>query len=213
MIMMKVIDSFFAIIIFLIIAITLSLDTPVTLYRENGPVENLQAALLLISSLFFLGAAKNKQQSSRNVVLILSLIFWAYFLREIEIKDIGLAPWVEFLFAGDGRKLLLIPFIVLLFLSAKSTGHYYSNFSHYIKNPMVVCLILALLALIISYPFDKKLIVFGPKNLWEETLELISSIFILMSAYHANSTFAKIEQLSTNATWSESSAPQQSSPL
>ena len=195
MIPMKLIDIFFVSVVFVIVAISLVVELPATLYQENGTIENLQAALLLASSLLFLLAAKNKQQTSRNVAFLLALVTWVYFLREIEIKGLGLPTWAEFLFADDGRKLLAIPLLGLLIVTAKQTRHYYINFSHYIKSPMAAYLILAALAIIISYPFDKKLITIGQANLWEETIELVSCLCVVMSAYKANASFSHIERL------------------
>lgn len=90
-------------------------------YQENEVIENLQAALLAISGLVFLIYSFFSEKHSSLILLSLSLLCLSFFLREVDVEDYDLPPFLIFIGGDIGRNImLLILWVVIAFFMARN---------------------------------------------------------------------------------------------
>jgi hypothetical protein len=155
---------------------------------ENGPIENVQSFLLLLSCGIFLGIACVEKRATLTSV-VLSLMSLSLLLREIDVDDpaLGVSYIIIFFVQGGGRNAILSALwaIVILFIARDFRRHSEMLFC-YLKSTSGLIAIAAGVVTALAWPFDHHLIFKGDLAMFcEEFIEMNGYALLLLAALHA----------------------------
>lgn len=155
-----------------------------SLYAENGPLEDLQAALLMASCAVFLAASPLAKGAARWLHLFCALLCCSFVFRELDVAiDLGRA--LPFLPSDDHREALVgIGFAALVGFAALRFREYWSAGLAFLRSRPGVLLLLAGGALLAGSVFEQIKAIERHAYI-EEILELGGCLLILMSALTA----------------------------
>lgn len=157
-----------------------------TVYAENGPLENLQAALLAICSLTFLIPVVLKKPPVKLILLSCSWLCFSFFLRELDVERLNVPDAVKLIGSGAGRNgMLVLGFLTLLAFAAARFSFYKEAVLLFLKARPGVLMMLAGVLLFAGEIFEKSHSI-RHNAFFEEELELLGFSFILLSAFAVN---------------------------
>lgn len=133
-----------------------SADIATLFFDESKIIETAQNLTLLIAGCLFLFFGKSLSLRNRPLAYSMGVICIAFFLREVELLDyVDVAPWMLFPFEGLGRLWLLIPLGIQVKALFLSRHVYLQHWRLYTFSYSGIFLLLSLLCLAISWPFDR----------------------------------------------------------
>ena len=147
--------------------------------EENASIENLQNLFLLTASLFSLVSAFFRSKRERAVQLFFAVLFYAFFLREVDFEKLGLAEELVFLFYGTGRNVS----VALLFVAVGIYGLFALRLNlrvalAYAFSKRGLLMLIGLLILL-SSDMIERFTEFQHEMFYEEGLELLGYFFFL----------------------------------
>lgn len=153
---------------------------------ENGWLESFQAIALAAGAVIFAAAVCRAENIySRFLYAGLTLFYVNFLLREINVRNLPLAPWAIYFLGGAGRNwalAILWAILFILFLSRRKemTRMIFS----WLRSAPGVFLLSAGAFYLSGLPFDKK--VFGLSverhEFFEEILEAQAALLMLVAA-------------------------------
>ncbi len=154
------------------------------IYRENGWVENLQVLLLVVASMIFALSSRQQKGVHRTICYFFSLLCFVFMFREVDFERIdGMPSFIVFMLAEQGRTVFFLGLLVLLVLMLKEIKFFWAHKAQYFQLPMVWSIIIAALMLIIfSHIFDRKIWMIEHRVFYEELSEMTSYYFILIAS-------------------------------
>jgi hypothetical protein len=160
-----------------------------TLLDEHGLLENLQAAVLLFSTAAFL--IRLPITTAKNAKLFFSggaLFCLTCALREMDVEELNVHPWLIFLGSGLGRDLFIgslwIAFVAKLLPAREQVWHYSLAV---LRTSAGGLLVLAGVLVVAGALFDKGLLSTANSLFWEETLELFGYALLCTAAHTISS--------------------------
>ncbi|MDO6562342.1 hypothetical protein Q4488_03005 [Amphritea sp. 1_MG-2023] len=169
-----------------------SLDDQVTLYKENGVLENLQVSILLLTCFYMVIVGKQLQCRSRYAAWMFAWICLAFFFREFDIRKTDWPEFAHMIFGKPGQYIWFLPLLFILVQIFRNIQFYLRNILLYLLSPMMLNIILAGVMLIMAAVFDKQMILTENK-FWEEYLEIAAYAHLFLAAILARSSFRNIE--------------------
>jgi hypothetical protein len=157
-----------------------------SIYKEDGPMENIQVILLAISCIFFLIPIALEKKSEKLILLFCSLLCYTFILREINLNRPDFHKMVRFFGSGIGKNMsITVAFIALVSYAAFRFSYYKKAAIFFIRSKSGILLMSGGFFLIIGDLFEKTPSIIHYVY-WEELFELCGDCFILLSAFAAN---------------------------
>ncbi len=154
--------------------------------EENGGMENVQAAEMLLSTFFFLVIVRSRGERLERVFFSsLALLCVTFFLREVDIEKLGFNPVITWLGSGFGRNLWLgVAWLVFLLIFSFHARKLCKIFLTWLNSLAGRTMLLAGLFFILAWPLDKNVFPISrlSAQFYEELLELNASILMLLSS-------------------------------
>lgn len=154
----------------------------VTPYAENGPIENMQAALLLLSTLIFAAPTVFSRSPDRLLFWFFAWLCYTFLLREVNVATFDVPNIIKFVAAGRSRDVIL----VLMLLTIVGVGlararHTYLIFRRFARSLPGLLIFLCGVCLIIGDIFEKSSGI-RYHEFFEEALELGGYCLMLLGA-------------------------------
>lgn len=175
-----------------------NLEDQVTIYKENGLLENLQAGILLLTCFYMVLVGKNLQGSSRYAAWMFAWVCLAFFFREFDVRKTDWPEFAHLFFGKPGQYIWFLPLFYILVQIFRNIRFYLRNTLAYLLSPMMLYIILGGILIIMGAVFDKQIIPTEDK-FWEEYLEVAAYAYLFLAALLAPSSFLRIEEKSKNA--------------
>lgn len=169
-----------------------NLDDQVTIYKENGLLENLQAGILLLTCFYMVVVGKNLQDSSRYAAWMFAWVCLAFFFREFDVRKTDWPELAHMFFGKPGQYIWFLPLVFVLVQIFRNIRFYLRNIANYLLSPMMLYVILGGILISLGAVFDKQIIPTENK-FWEEYLEVAAYSYLLLGAILAPSSFRNIE--------------------
>lgn len=161
-----------------------STDLVSLFFDESKILETIQNLALLIAACFFLFFGKSLSSINRPLAYFMAVICITFFLREVELLDYANMPsWMLFPFEGLGRLWLLLPLGIQIKALFSARHIYFKNWKLYTLSYSGIFLLLSLLCLIISWPFDRIEDFIDNPSYAEELLELNAYLIWLFISF------------------------------
>lgn len=77
-------------------------------FDEDGPVEDLQAVVLVVATLVALWWSFSQKREGRIIDLGLAAMFLASFVRELDLRETGAPDWLVWPFYGTGQNVVIV---------------------------------------------------------------------------------------------------------
>jgi hypothetical protein len=152
------------------------------LHAENGLLENLQVALLILTTTAFIAHSLHEGQYHPFYSLSGALLSFSFFIRELDVKALDIPSIFIFLGSGIGKKTMLT--MLWLFLIGYGVINYQKIKPRYFRDLVFeksACTIfLGGGLLILGGLFDRKIIETGNNQFFEELFELNGYYMMLM---------------------------------
>lgn len=159
----------------------------VAIYAENGPLEVLEAILLAMSCIVFLVAVVFQKQPARLLCLFCAVLCYSFVVRELDVERLNVHRYVKFLGSGVGRNTTLAAaFTAILVYAGFNFSCYKKAGMQFLKSRPGISLMVGGLFLLLGGVFEKNHSIVH-NAYFEEIFELIGYVFILLSAFAANS--------------------------
>ena len=153
----------------------------VTVYAENGPIENLQVVVLAICVFVYLGAAMEEERE-KLILLSCSWLCVSFILREVDVERLNVHEALIFIGSGVGRNTMLtLGFVALLTCATARFSYYKKAALEFLISKSGKLLVLGGVFLGMGGFFDKSPSILH-NTFYEETLELFGYCLILLSA-------------------------------
>lgn len=175
------------------------------LHSENSVLENLQACLLLLSTVTYFWLSTHCTGQARLGWIAASLLCYSFITREVDIELLPLFEHVGFLFHGLGRTLMLLVLwscYLRLFLAQGAHSGFIANL---LRSQYFHYFVLSFLLLVTGAIFDREILNMQYGQLFEELLEanaylllLLPSLYELYRRYTDPSIFANKLDTKTN---------------
>lgn len=154
-------------------------------FNEDGPVEDLQALVLFLAGLLSAWQARAERTGGRVILAGLAAVYFACFVRELELRGTGAPDWLVWLFYGTGQN-IAIAAIFLAFVAANATR--WPTFPEIVRillAPRTVLYLIAGGVLLLSGVAEGLEKRYGnPAEVIEEWLELNGYILFLLASLH-----------------------------
>lgn len=156
-------------------------DEAIRVDKENGPLENLQVALLFFSSIAFLIPVARAERSYRCVLLAGTMLCYSFILRELDVEDLAVPQWVILLGSGTGRDILLgLGWVAVGVLTLKSRAVFKDTIKPILFSRATMLIVISGLVLFSGSIFDHKDNKTPADQLAEEIIEVVGyGIFFL----------------------------------
>ncbi|GAB5498647.1 MAG: hypothetical protein PsegKO_09580 [Pseudohongiellaceae bacterium] len=166
-------------------------------HSENALLENLQASLLAVSSIFYLWLAGKTGSPEKFLHLTLALLSFSFISRELDLERLPVPLFVQLVGSGFGRNLLLtLLWTWLLVILLKKVADKRQFIADYLLTPNCLLLAFALSLLIFSALIDRQLVPLEEARLFEELAETNAYIFVLLPALSRMRQFSKSRSVS-----------------
>ena len=169
-----------------------NLEDQITIYKENGLLENLQAGTLLLTCFYMVVVGKNLQGSSRYAAWMFAWVCLAFFFREFDVRKTDWPEFAHMIFGKPGQYIWFLPLMYILVQIFRNIRFYLRNILNYLLSPMMLYIILGGMLIIMGAVFDKQIIRTETK-FWEEYLEVAAYACLLLGALLSPSSFRNIE--------------------
>lgn len=175
-----------------------------TIYRENGWMENMQVGFLAIACVLFFVTALRLESRHRMVCFFFAMLSFIFMFREVDVDKFDVPQFLIFMLAEQGRSFFFIILLGILGWEIKNFSHYWRNKSIYMASSSFIYItVAALLLIIFSHAFDRKLIMIEHRVFFEELAEMTSYLMILGAGLFAykdlNAVTAQIETATASA--------------
>lgn len=168
------------------------------IYKENGPMENLQAILLVISCIVFLTSSLHLEKHQKLVLLSCFLLCFSFLLREIDIEAFDIHSFLILIGSGVGRNIMLsIAWICIAIYAGFNYRYYRGKLGLYILSETGILLMIGAAFFIVGDLFDRKIIKVTYNTFYEELAELNGYYFILWGALVSRSSLQGITNRSS----------------
>jgi hypothetical protein len=164
---------------------------------ENGPLENAQAIMIVLSCLFPLFyVTKISSRPQKVLLLVTSLLPFSFFFREVEIKDLDLHQALVFIGSGLPNQLLVVGLWVLVIVVMMwfRDGYLRLGFDFLFKEVtgylLLLCLVLLLLAGVVEEVGAGQ----NAALFIEELMELLAYSLLLIAAINSGSASGRTQQ-------------------
>jgi hypothetical protein len=154
----------------------------VTLYQENGLLENLQAGLLVVCVIGFALRGIRAQSPRRWLLLLCALLSYAFLLREVDVERLGLPAIFGAIGAGVGRNAsIAIALLALLGMLARNRVASYGAALTLLRSNSGRWLVATGALLVLGAWFDKHPTYLHARFI-EESFELLAFVCMLNGA-------------------------------
>jgi hypothetical protein len=152
--------------------------------RENGPLENIQLGLSLLSSLVFAVQLRRMEPRFRGIL-------WGGFffglvcaVREVDFRPLAnVPPWLELLGDGLGRDIIIgLLCIGFLFFVARAVYRLKWAVLGVVSTWFGLFLIAAAVAILLGDVYEKKILGGEAAQLCEEFMEAVGYLLLVCSA-------------------------------
>lgn len=168
-----------------------------TVYSENGPLENLQAIVLVICTLAFLIPVAQNKGSAKLILLSCSWLCFSFVLRELDVERLNVPYVIKLIGSGGGRNAMLaLGFLALLVCAAAKFSYYKKAGILFLKSKPGILLMLAGVFLVIGDVFENSHSIIH-NVFFEESFELLGYGLILLSAFAVNCGLTPYSSVST----------------
>lgn len=169
-----------------------NLEDQITIYKENGLLENLQAGILLLTCFYMVLVGRNLQGSSRYAAWMFAWICLAFFFREFDVRKTDWPEFAHMIFGKPGQYIWFLPLMFILVQIFRNIRFYLRNILLYLLSPMMLTIILGGVLIVMGAVFDKQLIPTENK-FWEEYLEVAAYAYLFLAAMLSPTSFQNIE--------------------
>ena len=160
------------------------------LSKENGLLENMQVALLLLSGLIFLVQSFRVERTFRVILWMGAWLSPSIILRELDVEKLAVPQWVISIGSGTGRNLIMgIGWIALGLLALKAFPELKGAFRKIIQSRMTAFMLASVLMLFLGSFFDHGYISSEKGKFWEESFEILGYCLLLPAAFFSRSGF------------------------
>lgn len=157
------------------------------IYAEHGLLENMQAIILAVAMLAFLGPAVFENRSDKLILLFCALLCYSFVLRELDVKRLDIHEMLIFIGSGVGRKVTLAAAFIAIAAYASFRFTYYKNAAvRFLRSWPGILLMMGGGFLLIGEFFEKNQLIIH-HAFFEEISELFGYICILLSAFTVRS--------------------------
>ena len=188
----KTLQIFWLLLAILAGAFIYNLEDQVTIYKENGLLENLQAGILLLTCFYMVVVGKNLQGSSRYAAWMFAWVCLAFFFREFDVRKTDWPESAHMFFGKPGQYIWFLPLLYILVQIFRNIRFYLRNILLYLLSPMMLYIILGGVLISMAAIFDKQIIPTETK-FWEEYLEIAAYAYLFLAALLAPASFRNIE--------------------
>lgn len=178
-------SHFFVILLFLCFCswslLSVFLFDNISLYQENGLLENAQVLILFITFFVFFLLSVNQKRNDKLIVTFFALLSFNFILREIDVEEFDI-PAVFILFgSGVGRKALLAMGFLGIFFFAMLNVKYYAGLSKSLLGSRVGTLFFMAAVFLFAGGFFEEA-AFLHHTYFEELSELTGYILLLLAS-------------------------------
>lgn len=153
---------------------------------ENGWLENLQVATLVLAMLGFAGNAFKLSSRARMQCSFFAILMWLFIMREVDFDKLNIANWLIFLLAEQGRALFYTIAFGLLFYELAHWKFYWNTRHIWLGRSFFAYITIAAWVLIIfSTGFEKQIFDVPHHQLFEEVSEAFAYFLLLGAAVFA----------------------------
>lgn len=169
--------------------------------REHGLMENVQAALLIMTFFVYLMLAIFSKEKSKLIFLFFALLCYSFILREVTLWKLDVPNFLKLIGSGVGRDVSIgAAFVIIIVYALKNFNFYKQASIDFLRVRTGVLLSLTLLLLLVGAYFDKKTaIVFH--QYYEEISEFFAYVLFLLSALanipFLNNTMIRLGSINT----------------
>ena len=151
--------------------------------RENGPIENSQVGLLLLSFLVFVFKSFVVERRARFFLWMGAWLCLSFVFRELDVENLPVQDWVVWMCDGMGRSLILVSgWAVLGVIAIKTYSEWRGMMPNMLRSWSAVFTFSGGLFLIFSGLYDRELILVEQSRLWEESFEAVGYFLLLAAA-------------------------------
>ena len=146
--------------------------------QEHGIIEDAQLLVLLLSLALFWFGWRHGDGAAKIASGALAMLVLAAFIRELDVKMLESSWWFRGL-----QKILLVALALLTPWYLIKRRQHWPGIMKLLFAPAAVPLFIAGALLMLSFYFDRRLVVLNAGlRFWEEFIELNGFMFLLMSA-------------------------------
>lgn len=157
--------------------------------KENGLLENLQVALLVLSAIAFLVPVARAERSYRCVLLGGVMLCFSFILRELDVEDLPVPQWVIAIGSGAGRDILLgTGWVAVGVLAIQSRIQIIASIKPIVFCRTTLVVVIAGFILVSGSFFDHKDNKVAADQLAEELIEVVGYGTLLVGALLARFT-------------------------
>ena len=157
----------------------------ISLYQENGLLENIQAILLFITFLVFLLPALFQKRNDKLILIFFALLSFNFILRELDVEKFDLPNILILLGSGIGRKILIaIGFIGITIYALFNVKYYFNLSIHLLKSSAGILFFMAAVFLFVGGFFEDA--EFQHHVYFEEQSELLGYVLYLLASLKNN---------------------------
>ncbi|QBG49009.1 hypothetical protein EGM51_16975 [Verrucomicrobia bacterium S94] len=153
---------------------------------ENGFIENLQVALLVLGMLVFLIRVKRTSPACRCIMFGGAWLCLSFVLRELDVEDLAVPRWVIMIGSGTGRNLIMAAgWVAVGIFCLKSFRILKRNLKFLVSVPASILVVIGGFLLVSGGLFDRETIRLENGRLYEELLEACGYFLIFVAALMA----------------------------
>jgi len=154
----------------------------VSIYIENGWLENTQVITLILSCIIFLIPLFGQKREDKLILLFFSLLCFSFILREVDVEDFEIIAILKFLGHGIGRNIMLSSGFIIIAVYTMLNYDYYKDLAkEFIRSLAGRLIIAAGFLLVIGSIFEHRDSILHYVFL-EEIFELLGYVLILITA-------------------------------
>ncbi len=155
----------------------------VFLYKENGPLENIQVVTLMLACLVFFTPVVSQKRMDKLILLFFAFLCLSFIVREIDVEKFDIPEILIVLGSGIGRNIILGTGFIAIFSYAFFNFSYYKHLSiSFLRSKNGVSMITAGIFLGIGSAFEHAKLV-QHHQFFEEMSELTGYVLILLVAW------------------------------
>ncbi len=158
--------------------------------QENGPLENAQIVLLLLSGLVFAFKSFAVDRSVRFILWMGSWLCLSFILRELDMEEFTVSQWMIWLGNGMGRNLILATgWGALGIVAVRSYSKWRGQLGRMVRSRSAILAFFAGILLVSGGLFDRETISGEHARVWEESFEIFGYFLLFLSALLSKSIF------------------------
>ncbi|HIQ07480.1 MAG TPA: hypothetical protein EYH35_03370 [Thiotrichaceae bacterium] len=172
----------------------------VSIYAENGDIENIQVIILTLSCITLMTPIFSQEREDKLILVFFSLLSFSFILREVDVEDLDLVNSLKFLGHGIGRNVMLTTgFAVIGVYIVLDFNRYNILAKNFIMSLSGKVMITAGVALCVGGYFEHYHVLLH-HVFFEEIFELLGYVLILIAALTMSKNECKIDTASVKST-------------